>query len=196
MEETKMELQKKLDDRHYTYKDFKNWTDKERWELIDGVAYAMSPSPSLQHQKIVGAIYREIANYLMGKTCDVFISPLDVFLPQGVKDENESDTIVQPDLMVVCDKNKQSDKGIKGAPDLVVEVVSPASGGRDKVEKLNLYERSGVKEYWILDPDDSTLMVFKLDSNGTYGRPDTYNCENTVRVGIFESLEIDLKKVF
>lgn len=191
-----MEPLKKLGDKHYVYKDYKNWPDKERWEIIDGVAYAMSPSPSLQHQRIVGAIYRDIANYLSGKTCEVFISPLDVLLSENNKDEDDIDVVVQPDIMVVCSRQKLTDKGIKGAPDLVVEVVLPTSGSRDKVEKLNLYERVGVKEYWIFDPDDSTLMVFKLDNNGRYGRPDTYNCESIVKVGIFDSLEIDLSKVF
>jgi len=191
-----MEALKKLEDKHYTYEDYKNWPDKERWELIDGVAYAMSPSPSLQHQRIVGVLYRYIANYLSGKTCEVFVSPLDVFLPQHDQDENDIDVVVQPDIVVVCDQKKQTTKGIKGAPDLIIEVVSPASGSRDKVEKLNLYERAGVKEYWIFDPDDSTLMVFRLDSKSRYGRPDTYSRENTVKVGLFGSLEIDLSKVF
>ncbi len=98
--------------------------------------------------------------------------------------------------MVVCDKSKLDDEGCKGAPDLIVEITSPSTGSRDKIEKFNLYEKHGVKEYWIVEPDSKVVSVFILQENSRYGRPDVYTVGNKIKVSIFEDLEIDLKDVF
>lgn len=184
------------DDKKYTYKDYSAWPDDEKWELIDGTAYAMSPAPSRYHQDISRELLRQFANYLLEKPCKVYSAPFDVRLP--VKNEKDEDitTVVQPDLAVVCDKDKLDDKGCKGSPTLVIEIVSPETAQKDMKEKFNLYERVGVKEYWIIQPTDKTVMVFKLESNGRYGRPGMYTDEDEVKVGILEDLAINLKQVF
>ena len=114
---------------------------------------------------------------------------------QNQKDE-ETDTVVQPDILIVCDKSKLDDKGSKGAPDLIVEIISPSSSQRDLKDKFYLYEKFGVKEYWIVDPIGKTAMVFKLGEKGEYGKPDMYAAADKIKVGIFEDLEIDLNTVF
>jgi Uma2 family endonuclease len=110
----------------------------------------------------------------VGKSCEAFIAPLDVLLPGENIPVETVETVVQPDVFVVCDPCKKTAQCILGAPDFIAEIVSPSSGSMDKVEKLNLYERTGVAEYWILDSDDATLMVFKLGTEGKYVRPETY----------------------
>ena len=139
-------------EKHYTYRDHRQWPDDERWELIGGVAYVMS-GPSSPHQGISMEMGRQIANHLRGKRCRPFMAPLDVFLPPiHQMDEDDVDTVVQPDLLVVCDSAKIRERGIWGAPDLVVEILSPSTSRKDQNEKYNLYERSGVKEYWVVEP--------------------------------------------
>lgn len=180
----------------YTYSDYSQWPDEERWELIDGVPYNMSPAPSRIHQKITGELFRLIANYLTGKVCEVYIAPFDVRLPKGQENDEQIDTVVQPDLVVVCDRAKLDERGCRGAPDLVVEVLSPQTAGKDMKIKLALYERVGVKEYWMVDPGNKTVQVYQLETSGRYGRPDIYTGAEQVKVGLFTDLTIDLAMVF
>ena len=156
----------KKSDHMYTYKDYCSWPDIERWELIDGVAYNMSPAPSSRHQGISGELYFQIKIFLKNK-CRVFAAPFDVFLPVfPIKSEYEIDTVVQPDLSVICDKSKIIEKGCLGSPDLIIEILSPSTSKRDLNEKFQLYERSGVKEYWIVDPGNKYIRIFHLISEG------------------------------
>ena len=180
----------------YTYGDYAKWPDEERWELIDGVPYNMSPAPSRSHQKILGELFKQIAVYLTGKTCEVYIAPFDVRLPKGDENDDQITTVVQPDLVVVCDREKLDDHGCKGAPDLVVEVLSPGTAGKDMKIKLALYERVGVKEYWLVDPSYKAVQVYQLETSGRYGRPGIYTGADQVKVGLFLDLEIDLSMVF
>lgn len=180
----------------YTYGDYTKWPDEERWELIDGIPYNMSPAPSRIHQKILGELYKQIAVYLTGKTCEVYIAPFDVRLPKGEESDEQIDTVVQPDLVVVCDQKKLDFHGCKGAPDLVVEVLSPKTAGKDMKTKLSLYERVGVKEYWLVDPGNKTIQVYQLEIGGRYGRPDVYIETDRLKVGLFPDLVIDLSSVF
>ena len=180
----------------YTYGDYSKWPDGERWELIDGVPYNMSPAPSRSHQKILGEFFKQIAVYLTGKTCEVYIAPFDVLLPRGDEIDEQIDTVVQPDLVVVCDRKKLDERGCKGAPDLVVEVLSPGTAGKDMKTKLFLYERVGVKEYWIADPSNKTVQVYQLETGGRFGRPDIYTDNDQVQTGLFSDLEINLSSVF
>ena len=115
-----------------------------RWELIDGAAYAMSPAPKTNHQRLSFFIALEIGKYLEGRSCEAFSAPFDVRLAD--------DTVVQPDLSVICDKSKIDEKGCSGAPDLVVEILSDSTAYKDETEKRLLYERVGVREYWIINP--------------------------------------------
>ncbi|ABY95656.1 Uma2 family endonuclease [Thermoanaerobacter sp. CM-CNRG TB177] len=180
----------------YTYEDYLNWPNNQRIELINGQIYLMTP-PSTVHQRISREIFTSFAVYLRGKQCEVFSAPFGVRFPSGnEKSDKEIKTVVEPDIVVVCDKSKLDDEGCKGAPDLIVEITSPSTASRDKIEKFNLYEKHGVKEYWIVEPDDKVVSVFILQENSRYGRPDVYTVGNKIKVSIFEDLEIDLKDVF
>ncbi len=181
----------------WTYADYLTWPDDERWEVIDGEAYAMSPAPSRRHQEISGELFRQIANHLKGKSCKVYDAPFDVRLTDNpVQSDDEIQTVVQPDIVVVCDTEKLDDKGCKGTPDLLVEILSPSSAEHDLKVKFYLYQRVGVGEYWIVNQTDSTVMVFKLNSAGEYGRPDMYGPRDKVEVSLLGDLVIDLADVF
>ena len=185
----------------YTYEDYKDWDTDERFELIDGDVYLMS-APSYNHQIIVGEIYSEIRNYLKGKKgrCRVVLSPADVRLNFDTKDN----TVVQPDVFVVCDKSKLDGQNCNGAPDFVLEVLSKSTSGKDKIIKFNKYLEAGVKEYWIIDPWDKHLAVHILENGRyvtkSYGLPEEDDEEkkqrNMAKVNIFEDLEIDVNDLF
>jgi Uma2 family endonuclease len=182
--------------RKFTYQDYLEWDDNERWELIEGEAYNMTPAPSRAHQGTLGALFYAFYSYLAGKPCRVYMAPLDVRLPEGDQSEAEITTVVQPDLTVVCDRAKLDQKGCLGSPDLIIEVISPSTAAHDYIEKLGLYERRQVPEYWIVHPIDRTVMVFLLADNREYGKPHIYAGEDQVPVVLFPDLIIDLKKVF
>ena len=183
-------------DEIFTYADYLKWDDGERWELINGFAYNMTPAPSPVHQRISGRLYLQFGNYLLNSACEVFAAPFDVRLPEGNETDDSVTTVVQPDITVICDPAKLDDKGCKGGPDLVVEILSPGTRRKDIKEKFLRYERAGVKEYWIVDPTGKIVTVYKLGDGGLFGRPDVYGEEDRIKVGIFEDLEIDLQPVF
>lgn len=161
-----------LKDHHYhTYGDYLRWPEDIRYELIDGDAYLMAPAPDLVHQDIVGEIFRQTANALQSKPCRAFIAPVDVRLPKRDEADAIIDTVVQPDVLVVCDETKLSERGVRGAPDWVVEVLSPATAGHDQAVKRRIYERHGAKEYWLVHPTDRVLTIYRLIDNA-YGKPD------------------------
>ena len=180
----------------YTYRDYLEWPDGERWELIEGTAYNMTPAPSRSHQKISVALVKEIYQYLEGKKCEVYHAPFDIRLPEGDEEEGEIRTVVQPDIVVICDLSKLDEKGCKGSPDLVMEILSPSTASKDYITKLNLYEKNQVSEYWIIHPIDKIVMVYRLSENGKYGRPEVYSEADHVKVGIFDDLVVDLKGIF
>ena len=171
----------------FTYSDYKTWSDGERWEIIAGEAYAMTPAPSLKHQKILGNLHFKFAGFFLGKVCSVFIAPTDVVFD----DEN----VVQPDLLVVCDKNKMTDANVKGAPDLIIEVLSPTTSLKDKREKKALYERFGVREYLLVYPEDALVERYFL-ADGKYRQPDILNWDEKLSSAIFPELELSLREVF
>lgn len=183
------------ENKKYTYEDYLKWPDDQRIELINGQIYLMTP-PLRIHQKISGAIYTQFSNYLKDRECEVYYAPFGVRLPKENEKDKDIDTVVEPDIIVVCDKSKLDNEGCKGAPDLIVEIVSPTSARRDKIEKFNLYERYGVKEYWIVEPEEGIISVFTLQDNKRYGRPESYAVDNKIKVSIFDELVIDLKDVF
>jgi Uma2 family endonuclease len=148
---------------HFTYRHYRTWPDEERWELIEGHAWAMSPAPTLWHQDLLGRLHTAFAIFLRGKPCRVFLAPFDVLLPSGdEKDDDEVDTVVQPDLVVYCDKSKLNPKGGRGAPDIAVEILSPSTSKKDQREKFDLYQKHGVREYWIVDAAGAWLCVYRL----------------------------------
>lgn len=177
------------DGQHHTYGDYLNWPDDVRYELIDGDAYLMSPTPDLAHQDVAGEIYCQTANALLGQSYRVFIGPLDVRLPKKNETDDQIDTVVQPDVLVVCDSNKLDKRGVRGAPDWIVEVLSPSTAGHDQIKKRNLYERHGVREYWLVHPVDRVLTVYRLQY-GEYGKPELSQLEGETQVGILPEIVI------
>lgn len=197
MSENKNDLiRETAEERLYTFADYLKWNDGKRYELIDGQVYILAPAPSPEHQRISGELYRQISNYLLDKDCQVFAAPFDVRLPEGEERDEEILTIVQPDILVVCDKSKLDQRGLKGAPDMVIEIVSPSTAGRDRGVKRDLYERNGVREYWLVDYSNKTIEVYLLNEGNRYGKPVVYSAEEKVPVNIFDSLAIDLSLVF
>ncbi|GAW86017.1 conserved hypothetical protein [Bathymodiolus platifrons methanotrophic gill symbiont] len=149
------------DSAYHTYADYLQWTENN-YELIDGEAYFIAPAPSLEHQDVAGEIFRQIANALVGKKCRVFMAPVDVRLPKTNEPDEQTDTVVQPDVLVVCDTNKLDRRGVRGAPDWVLEVLSPATASHDQIKKRDLYKRHGVREYWLIHPVDRVLTIYLL----------------------------------
>ena len=185
-------------DKCYTYGDYKHWPEDERWEIIEGVAWNMSPAPSRRHQRFSILLSTRIANYLVDKDCEVYYAPFDVLLPAlDEQDENDVTTVVQPDISVICDTNKLTDKGCTGAPDWVIEILSPYTSRKDQVIKQSLYQRHGVKEYWIADPGNSFVHVYTLDEEGNYSEePEIFLKEDSISCLVLKGLMIDLKKIF
>ncbi len=181
----------------WTYADYCRWPEDERWELIDGVAYSMSPAPTRRHQDLSGALFNQFYTYFKGKPCKVYAAAFDVRLSDFQEQaDDDVETVVQPDIVVICDPSKLDDKGCKGAPDLVVEILSPSTGGKDLTVKYDLYEHHGVKEYWIIHPVEQTLLVYKLSEDKKYGYPDRYSNTCKVLVSLLGELVIDLAEVF
>jgi len=185
---------KKIEEK-FTYKDYLTWPDEERWELIDGVAYDMSPAPLRRHQGVVLEIASQFHNYLKDKPCHVYIAPFDVRLSDVDEVDEEIETVVQPDIVVICDKNKLDDRGAKGAPDVIIEILSPSTAKKDFITKRYLYEKHKVQQYWIVDPQTEEVAIFKLE-NDKYGKPQEYKKEDKIKVDRFENLEIDLGAIF
>ncbi len=179
----------------FTYGNYRTWPENERWELIDGVAYDMSPAPSRHHQGLITQFILQFGAYLQDKPCRIYAAPFDVRLPDGDEDDDTIVTVVQPDLVVVCDPDKLDEKGCRGAPDLVIEILSPSTTSKDLHEKFDLYERVGIKEYWIVHPQDRTVMVFKREGE-RFGRPNMFDEEGCIEVPLLGDLNIDLKLMF
>jgi len=180
---------------HYTYTDIQSWPEGERWELIDGVAYDMTPAPGYKHQETLGELFAQFHTFLQEKPCQVIVGPYDVFLSED-EEPDDTDTIVEPDLLIVCDQSKISERGLRGAPDLIIEILSPSSVRLDTKEKFHRYERAGVREYWIVRPEERTVMVFRLNENRQYGRPGVYFDTDQVPVVMLDGLTVDLGRVF
>jgi Uma2 family endonuclease len=174
----------------YTYADYAGWDTKERYELIDGVPHLMSPAPTWKHQRISRELSYQFTAFLKGKPCEIFAAPFDVRLNADSYD----DTVIQPDLVVICDKSKLSGTGCVGAPDMVVEILSPSTAGYDRVLKFNLYMRAGIREYWIIDPETKTVAVHVLQ-NGGY-MTSAYAETDIVPVRVLEGCAINLADVF
>lgn len=184
----------KRDSERHRYADYLAWPDDCRYELIDGIAYAMAPAPTRKHQIAVGEIYRQVADALDGTPCRPYIAPFDVRLAAAGASDDAVDTIVQPDLSVICDRSKLDDRGCLGAPDWVVEVVSPATAGHDQIVKRALYERAGVREYWIVHPTDRLVTIYTLAA-GAYGKPDIRELEGETPCGVLPEVVVRWDKV-
>jgi len=155
----------------FTYADYRQWPGDERWELIDGVAYAMAPAPTIAHQSVVLTIAGQIDDALDGTPCRTLIAPVDVLLPTADEADDQTTTVVQPDILVICDPAKVTENNIRGAPDWIIEVLSPATARHDHLTKRALYERAGVREYWLVHPVDRLITLYRL-KDGRYGGPE------------------------
>ena len=182
----------------HSYADYLTWDDGKRWELIDGQSFCMSPSPMRQHQLISKRLERQLDSYLLDKRCEMYHAPFDVRFVETEDDvaDDYIDTVVQPDIVVVCDPKKLDDRGCKGSPDLIIEILSPSTSRMDMTVKFELYQRFGVKEYWIVHPKDQTILVFKYLESGLYGVPERYCAEDSIPVTLLGDLVIDLTRVF
>ena len=179
----------------YTFADVLTWEEKERIEIINGEAFMMA-TPSRIHQGIVAELTRQFGNYLEGKQCRVYPAPFAVRLFEREGDSpDDVDTMVEPDLSIVCDKNKLDQRGCKGAPDMVIEILSPSSLRHDRLVKLNLYQRAGVREYWIVSPDEQTVQVFLL-RDGSLQLHEVYDRQGVAKVNVLDGCFIELSKVF
>jgi Uma2 family endonuclease len=193
-----MELSLDLNKR-YTYADYLTWLDGKTRELIHGAIKIMSPAPRLKHVEVSSNItwYLQTVVRKNKGGCKVFSAPFDVRFPkQGETADNKIDTVVQPDICVICDLSKLDPRGCCGAPDMIVEVLSPSTTKKDVTEKFSLYEESGVKEYWIVHPKDEAITVYLLKEDGKYDAGTIYEFEGKVPVYIFDNYQIDLGDIF
>jgi Uma2 family endonuclease len=180
----------------YTYGDYRAWDDGLRWELIGGEAFCMSPGPNTEHQWVLGNLFFNLKNYFHDGKCRVLTAPLDVMLPEGGEPEDEIDTVVQPDILVLCDKSKRRPNSIVGAPDIVFEILSPSTAERDLTEKLYLYESSGVKEYVIVDPERRVVTVYRRGGEDHFSRRAVCRADGVLEFETFPDLKIPLSSVF
>ncbi|KAA6316705.1 hypothetical protein EZS27_033023 [termite gut metagenome] len=194
-----MELQ--LDrNKRYTYADYLTWTDNKMRELLDGFIKIMSQAPTLTHARLTRKISYPMIRHIdkrKGK-CEVFVAPFDVRLPKSkdVMDNDKIDTVVQPDICIVCDPAKLDKRGCLGTPDMIVEILSPATLKYDLNEKFNLYEAAGVKEYWVVSPAMG-VNVFLLQENGKYGEGVAYeDPDDQIPVHTLDGLNISWKELF
>ena len=182
--------------RFYTYKDYLRWPAHERWEIIDGVPFNMTPAPSTNHQRVLGELFSAIKLYLKGKPCEVFVAPFDVRLPRSSENEEDTSTVVQPDLTIICDPHKIDRRGCQGSPDLVIEITSPSTLPKDMKHKLIRYEEAGIPEYWIVHPEGKTVLVYQMSEDGKYERPRIYTGDDRLSSSIFPDLELNLQEIF
>ncbi len=159
-------------DARYTYGDYKLWPEDDRWELIGGVAYQMS-APSRKHQALVGVIHGRLFAFLEDKPCKVYVSPFDVLMPElGEASDEDVTNVVQPDVVVFCSRDKLTYAGARGAPDVVFEVLSHSTAKKDLSAKFDLFQRMGVREYWVIEPNAAWINRFDRNDKGLFGEPE------------------------
>jgi Uma2 family endonuclease len=183
----------------YSYADYLLWRFEERVELIRGKIFKMSPAPNTKHQRISSRLHATFFNFLEAKKCDVFSAPFDVRLYDSKKSQKankEVFTVVQPDLCVICDREKIDEKGCIGAPDLIIEILSLGNSKKEMKLKYELYEESGVKEYWVVYPYEENLLKFVLNEQQKYELHQIFNTEDMATSFVFPTLEVNLEKVF
>jgi Uma2 family endonuclease len=186
----------------FTYADYLTWNFKERIELIRGKIFKMSPAPTFKHQQIAGNIFVAMYVFLKNKDCKAFIAPIDVrlkgkpFRKKKLRDD-EITTVVQPDIIVVCDEEKlKDDRSVDGAPELVVEILSPGNTKTETKYKFDLYEENGVEEYWVVYPEFKQIHVFLLNEKEEYGKPVIYEAGENIKSVVLKGLRIPTNEIF
>ncbi|RYY07963.1 MAG: Uma2 family endonuclease [Sphingobacteriaceae bacterium] len=180
----------------YTYADYLKWTFDERLELIKGHIFTMSPAPAEFHQRILTTVGNEIYNHLKRKSCKVYFAPFDVRLVRKSLDDKQITTVVQPDICVICDLKKIDKNGCLGAPDIVVEILSPGNNKKELQNKYEVYEEAGVKEYWIIQPGEKTFFKYVLDDNGRYQPTKLLTLGDNVTSTVLPDFVLSLDEVF
>ena len=174
----------------FTFAQYMNWPAHERWELINGEARAMAP-PNWAHQSVVSEVFRQIANALVGKPCQVRVAPVGVRLPKRNEADAEVRTVFEPDILVVCDASKIDAKGVRGAPDVIIEVLSPSTASFDQIEKRHAYDQAGVRELWLIDVAGGVLTIYR--QNGLrFDPPEIVRATGIVPLQALEGLPLDL----
>ena len=179
----------------YTYADYLKWKFEERLELFRGKIFKMSPAPNRYHQEISGNLYFNFAKILKKGTCNLYAAPFDVRLQKIKANDEKVITVVQPDLCVICDENKLDDKGCNGSPDLIVEILSPGNSKKEMGIKFDLYEENEVKEYWIVDPTEKTVLMYVLKENKYVGLKPFIEDDN-IKSSLFPQLNFPLTEIF
>ena len=179
----------------YTYANYLNWLFPERVELIKGKVFEMSPAPSSTHQEVTGNVYRKLGNFLEGKNCKVYIAPFDVRFPKESINDKDIYTVLQPDICVICDRNKIDSRGCVGAPDIVIEVLSPGNTKMELVNKYKIYEEFGVKEYWVVSQSNRNILIYTLDS-GKFHPSEVFTSNEKITSPLLPGFELILNDVF
>ena len=183
--------------KQYTYQDYLRWPDEVRYELLDGKALMMA-APGVLHQRIVRELVTQLTLAFRGKSCEVFPAPFDVCLSAADAADDQIDNVVQPDISIICDAGKLDDRGCKGAPDWIIEVLSPSTASRDLIHKLRQYERHGVREYWVVHPTDRVVMMWQLqtDDSKHYGNVLIEETRGTRASALFPGLLLEWDTLF
>lgn len=179
----------------YTYADYLTWQLDEMVELIKGKVFKQAAAPRVNHQRISMKISSGLFSFLKNKKCEVFSAPFDVRLPVMSKKNEDITTVVQPDICVICDPKKLDDLGCLGAPDLIIEILSPGNNKKEIQNKFEVYEESGVKEYWLIHPNECTLIIYTL-IKGKYQGSRLFTFGDKVTSQVLSGFELDLDDVF
>ncbi|WP_163379455.1 Uma2 family endonuclease [Cyclobacterium sp. SYSU L10401] len=180
---------------NHSYADYLKWDLDEMVELIKGRIFKMSPGPNRLHQKISGYLFYAFFNHLKNKPCETYAAPFDVRLPRHSKKNEEIYTVVQPDICVICDPLKLDDAGCVGAPDLIVEILSPGNNRKELANKYEVYEESGVKEYWIIHPIEQTILIYSL-INGKFHPSRLFTSGDAVESNVIKGFRLNLESFF
>lgn len=180
----------------YTYANYLNWLFPERVELVNGKVFKMSPAPSRVHQGIVGNIFLKLGNFLNDKPCKVYTAPFDVRFPKESKADKDVYTVLQPDICVICDKSKLDYRGCIGAPDIVVEILSPGNTKMELLHKYRIYEEFGVKEYWVVSQSDQSILIYTLDDSGKFCPSKIFTFSEQITSSVLPGFVLALDDVF
>ncbi|UKT62335.1 Uma2 family endonuclease [Pedobacter mucosus] len=180
----------------YSYANYLNWLFEERVELIKGKIFKMSPAPSRVHQEISREIFYPLINFLKDKPCKVYSAPFDVRFPKESKADKDVYTVLQPDICVICDRNNLDDRGCIGAPDIVVEILSPGNNKKELLHKYQVYEEFGVKEYWVVSQSDQSMLIYTLNDLGKFQPSKIFTLSEKITSSVLPGFELFLDDVF
>jgi Uma2 family endonuclease len=187
---------KKNNKNNYSYADYLKFNDDKRYEIIDGELYDMGPAPGTTHQSISIELATILHTFFKDKPCQVFAAPFDVRLYRKSKKDKDITRVVQPDISVICDEKKIDDRGCLGAPDFIIEIISPTSASHDHILKRRLYEGNGVREYWLVDPTNRIITVYSQNKTNKFKESEVYASDAKLKSSAFPDLTIDFTKVF